>query len=950
MNVFRSINSLVINILSGSILILTSLSGFSQIFNGGQNPPSVKFEQINTPNFQIIYPTLLEDDAQRIANTLEKIIGEVTRSLGRSPKPISIILQNQGVTSNGFVQMAPRRMEIYTIPPQEFDAQDWLNSLAVHELRHVIQYDNLSRILGAPFFEELKLALFGVNLPAWFFEGDAVITETLLSPAGRGRQPSFDMVFRTNILNKTPYSYSKNYLGSFKDFTPGYYTLGYFMTAKIRRDFKPDILDKILGRISSFPLRPYNFSSSLKKYGEYGTHELFRETVSELDSLWTEQSKNLISKSYQVMNKKNIKSPAHYLLPYSISSDEILCLKTSMAKTPEIIIIKEKKERKILSIGSQTEPNLHYANHKIVWDEFRADPRFDQRSFNVICIYDLSTSKFKQLTSKSRYFSPALSPDGKKIIAVKVSLQNKFNLVELDAETGDEIKIYPNEHNFTLQTPSYNEDASEIIVTAVNQEGKTLMLYDVNSSGREKLFEAERQLLSRPIFYSNEIIYKAHYNGVDNIFSFNLITKEKKQLTFSKFGAFNPSIDSKSQKLLFNDYQLTGHDIAFTDLKASDKISPIQPTQYSFEYFKPLKTHENNPNIFNNIPKLEYEVKPYKEISHLFYFHSLRPIITFDDFINDYNIGFNLVSDNKLNTLSSYVGYNYNSSIGSNEFNAGFTYQKYYPIFSVAYENTQKLAFARDTSNGQNLIYDFRWRENKTDFNVLFPFFTNWLNKRFSTGLQLNTSYINRYNFSINNINITKTLPFPIKYLFYLQYNSTRSQRDLAPAWGANFNVSYQHLPFDSKRTGSIALFKSVFYFPGMFSNHSFRINFNLQDTHGVYVPNNDIARASGYAHLKPIGRLHNSLFLNYKLPLMYPDWEIGPLAYIKRLKGAVFTDFENLGKGSGLRSYGAELSTDMNLLRYYLPNFELATKIILPAEKSFTKNPIFELGLNFNL
>src|SRR5690606_30841131 len=132
---------------------------------------------------------------------------------------------------------------------------------------------------------------------------------------------------------------------------------------------------------------------------------------------------------------------------------QFICLKSSLAKTPEITLISKNKERKILSIGSQTEPNLHYANNKIVWDEYRADPRFGKRSFNVICIYDLSTSSFKQLTRKSRYFSPALSVDGKKIIAVKVSLQNEFNLVELDAATGKEIKIYPNESNYTLQTP-----------------------------------------------------------------------------------------------------------------------------------------------------------------------------------------------------------------------------------------------------------------------------------------------------------------------------------------------------------------------------------------------------------------------------------------------------------------------------------------------------------------
>ena len=222
MNTLLSHKIFKISYLTCLIFTITSYCAFSQLFSAGQNPPSVKFKQINTTQFQIIYPTLLESEAQRMANVLTHIIDDVSKSLGQKPKPISIILQSQGVVSNGFVQMAPRRSEFYTIPGQEFDAQDWLNSLAVHELRHVVQFDKLAPNLKAPLFEELKLAIFGINLPPWFFEGDAVGIETILTKAGRGRQPNFELVLRTNELAGNKFSYSKNYFGSFKNYTPGY--------------------------------------------------------------------------------------------------------------------------------------------------------------------------------------------------------------------------------------------------------------------------------------------------------------------------------------------------------------------------------------------------------------------------------------------------------------------------------------------------------------------------------------------------------------------------------------------------------------------------------------------------------------------------------------------------------------------------------------------------------
>src|SRR5690606_41616914 len=96
-------------------------------------------------------------------------------------------------------QLAPRRSEFFTTPPQRNDFQDWLGQLAVHELRHVVQIDKLTGYLSAPFFEQLAFAIYGITLPSWFFEGDAVTTETVLSNSGRGRLRSWDLPLPTNL-------------------------------------------------------------------------------------------------------------------------------------------------------------------------------------------------------------------------------------------------------------------------------------------------------------------------------------------------------------------------------------------------------------------------------------------------------------------------------------------------------------------------------------------------------------------------------------------------------------------------------------------------------------------------------------------------------------------------------------------------------------------------------
>src|SRR3546814_3219896 len=54
-----------------------------------------------------------------------------------------ILLQNQTVISNGFVTLAPRRAEFYMTPPQNNGPGDWVTRLAVHELRHIAQINQV---------------------------------------------------------------------------------------------------------------------------------------------------------------------------------------------------------------------------------------------------------------------------------------------------------------------------------------------------------------------------------------------------------------------------------------------------------------------------------------------------------------------------------------------------------------------------------------------------------------------------------------------------------------------------------------------------------------------------------------------------------------------------------------------------------------------------------------
>jgi len=161
-------------------------------------------------------------------------------SIGERAGKISIFLQNQDTRSNGFVSVAPFRSELFITSPQfNFTGTaDFLDILTIHEYRHVQQFLNARRGftgLVAKVFGQIGWATISrLALPQWYWEGDAIVMETALTDAGRGRMPDFTRQYWALALNDRFYNYEKASAGSFKDFVPDPWHHGYFMVKHLR--------------------------------------------------------------------------------------------------------------------------------------------------------------------------------------------------------------------------------------------------------------------------------------------------------------------------------------------------------------------------------------------------------------------------------------------------------------------------------------------------------------------------------------------------------------------------------------------------------------------------------------------------------------------------------------------------------------------------------------------
>src|SRR6188472_2929872 len=116
------------------LVLAISIHAHTQQFGG--NPPSVKWNQVNTDTARIIFPPGLEKQALDIADIVHKLASITQQTIGDRVAKINIVLQALPTTANGYVSLGPFRSEFFLTPRQnsfELGSLPWHKTLALHE-------------------------------------------------------------------------------------------------------------------------------------------------------------------------------------------------------------------------------------------------------------------------------------------------------------------------------------------------------------------------------------------------------------------------------------------------------------------------------------------------------------------------------------------------------------------------------------------------------------------------------------------------------------------------------------------------------------------------------------------------------------------------------------------------------------------------------------------------
>jgi hypothetical protein len=936
------------------ILLSISIPCMSQdLIDNYQFPPSANWLKIKTEHYSIVVPKENEKEGQRVANLLEYVYNPISKTLNAKRKPFTLILSNQNVEANGYVMLAPRKAEWYNTPPQSglLGTGEWYQLMAVHEGRHMVQYDKFNvgfTRLGSIFFGEWASSLFpNFTIPYWFWEGDAVVTETALTNSGRGRLPSFDMPLRTILLTDQKISYYKASLGSYRDFTPNRYLLGYHMVTYVRRNFPANTWSKVTDISAILSFLPPTFSLALLGYTKKGTVGTYKNAMNDLKEKWTKQLEEVKLKDFKTVKTKPKHCWTNYSFPQFINDSTILAQKYGFNHVYQLVKIdlsgKEKKLKEFMPVDLV---RMNPIKNKVVWSESLPDIRWGNRNYGSVVCYDLISHKKKRITRKTRYFAPVLSHDGNRIAAVEFTTERKCAIVIIDAVTGTSIAHLPNPSNDFITTPSWSDNDSFIVFTHQGFHGKALSIQSSYNGMIQTVLPYGTEDIGQPLFYKNYIVYNSPFSGIDNIYAVNIMNHKKYQLVSAKFGAFNPGFNSDGSKMIFTNYNSLGDEIGMIAADTTVWVPLEEIKDGSIKYYKPLISQEQGKNIMQDslIPKKTYESEKYSTGANLLNIHSWL-FVPFT-IITPY-IVLQTISNDKLNSTCIIADISF--ELNQKMFGVGVeaAYAGLFPVFEIGIGSNDRGAYYMSPNQQDTLINV--WNEKYFRFGTYIPldFSRGVYSTHLTVGAEI--SYTGVSNKEIYEENFPSNGEF-VPARFYMNFTNEKygTRRDLHSPFAQSISINNRQTLLEGDYKGSILSAQGEFYFPGLWRHHSIKLSAAYEKQDPVnYIFASEFLFPRGFSYY--FFNEFTKLSADYSLPLFYTHWNIGPLIYINLFKGTCFYDY-GLGNSNGYKKEykSAGATVTMEFIPLSLPfTFEFGVRsTYLIDQDKITVEPV--LGLFF--
>lgn len=911
------------------LIFTISLHSFSQEFGG--TPPSQKWQQISTDTARIIFPAGLDSTAQRVASIVHQLAASKPVSLGDKLRKINIVLQHQTTIGNGYVGLGPFRSEFFLTPITDNFQEgsiSWPDQLALHEYRHVQQFNNfrngLSNAMYYLFGEEGLALAINASIPDWFYEGDAVYNETVLTNQGRGRLPLFLNAYPSLWRAGKDYSWMKLRNGSLKDYVPNHYYLGYLLVNYGREKYGPDFWTKVTKDASAFRGLIYPFQKAVKRHAGVDYPNFRKQAFDHYRNLSKlvpagSPAKESLTNSIQPVTRNYV---SNYLFPYQLPGDSVLYLKSTYRHRPAFYIRDKTGEHRLRTKDISIDDQYSYRNGKIVYAAYETDPRWGWRDFSVIRVLDLRTGHQRTLTHRTKYFTPDISGSGTQVAAVHIDPGGKSELHILDAVSGEKKMTIRSSDIMVFTDPKFIDENSLVTAVRLNNGKMALALAEIPTGNTTRLTPPTFNVVGYPSVTNGMIYFTASYQGNDDVFVLRLADRKISRITNGPGGHY--FVNAAEGKLSWSRFTAEGYQleqvdekaIAWQELNENDVIT-VDP---SFPVFQPEGTGDI---LLADDEQRSFPVKRYKKSKGLLNIHSWRPY--YEDPIFTYS----LYGENILNTLQTEIYYLYNQDEKTNAVGINAIYGGWFPYLQLGSEYT----FDRQGLSGSRVR---RWDQLDSRIGLSIPL--NMTSGRSFRNFNVGSFYVlrNEFNKGFFKDSIGNTTFGYLLHTISWTQQVQRAVQHIYPRLAYSISANHRHAI--STYEGYQFIGNGAVYLPGLAAVHNLVLtgSFQQRDTL-LALFSNRFAAARGYEDYYRTGAGSRMwrLSANYHFPLLIPDWGFGNLLYLQRIRGNLFYDFQRVYSddkynSADLRSMGAELFVDTKWWNQYPLTFGIRISHLL--------------------
>ena len=787
-------------------------------------------------------------------------------------------------------------------------------------------------------------------------EGDAVMTETEMSTFGRGLQPSFTLAYRAHesVANKYKH-FDKWFCGSYKDYIPNHYHLGYLLSRHGYTKYGTIMGDDVAELTARRPWMVVSNTWVLKMLYGSSRPKHFFDTFLTLEEHWRE-----LADVVQTTTPISVAEPTSYTTysyPQPMGDGRVLFLKETLDKPTAFVVVDEAtgEEKRVAYTGYVSTRPMLDADGRVWWTEYRQSALFGEKVSSQLCYMDVEKGHPAYIRKYSNVLYPTptsghgfawveYTPDGRYTV-VASGIAHIARRTELDY--GSEV------HGLAW------DDATKALYLIVTDDNG-MHIARLDGEGISPVTRAAYTTLSDLVAKDGRLYYGSIASGRDELHMYDLAEGAEYRISTSRYGSFQP-VPLDSCRVVATTYDKRGYMPVTQSVAEAVKMEYApHPPKIILPEARPWGVVNLDTVCFDSAAadsvRTKTPQKRFSRIANAFNIHSWAPAsydpyaLTEESHIA-FNLGATVMTQNLLSTLEGFATWGWNHKEGSvfkgtlrykglgvNLWVNG-TYGGTQQIYKVAIYNPQRgeleypdePALGRYYSVGVGATLPILMQRGY--HTRQFAVSASW---NFSNGMVANVDKIVIQGGKVTNFNTigysegVHLLNLGISFQDYVRM----AHRDFLPPWGVVLAANFGQNPATTN-FGQLMVLYGKLYTPGFAPHHSLSLAASYQNSFGGF--QSDMVLTSlafksskliprGYTSYDIANNDYVATSLNYQLPVWYPDGGIRGIIYFKRLRvnvGADYASFQQryVNKEDGslmhyrkhLGSFGLDLGVDFN-------------------------------------